>query len=60
MGLGPDSVQRGNLVCIFGGVDTPLIIRAVDGGWRLVGEAYVHGIMDGESVNRRHLENGHR
>lgn len=51
MGLDPDSVQRGDLVCIFGGVDTPLIIRAVDGGWRLVGEAYVHGIMDGESVN---------
>ncbi|EOD43764.1 putative ankyrin and het domain-containing protein [Neofusicoccum parvum UCRNP2] len=34
---------------LFDGADVPFVLReAGDGCWRVVGEAYVHGIMDGE------------
>ncbi|KAJ6789722.1 hypothetical protein PWT90_00586 [Aphanocladium album] len=49
VGLCPSHVAVGDIVCIFYGGQAPYIIRAVgDGTYRLVGEAYVHGIMYGE------------
>lgn len=36
------------------GADVPFILRpAADDGFLLVGEAYVHGIMDGDFVKSR-------
>ncbi len=44
-------MQRGDIVCISPGRRTPFIIRnGKDGKDRLVGEAYVHGMMDGEMM----------
>jgi hypothetical protein len=51
LGLGPESVQPGDSVAVFGGGDVPFILGASDGEkFQLVGEAYVDGIMDGEAV----------
>ncbi len=51
VGLGPNGMQSDDLVIIFFGCHTPFVIRPDGKGtYRLIGEAYVHGIMDGEIV----------
>lgn len=53
LGLGPVSMQKGDLVCIFQDSSVPSIIRSLRNGCFLyIGEAYVHGIMHGEYFNR--------
>ncbi len=48
-GLGPRSARAGDIVCLFHGGDVPFILRPVDSGrYAFVGEAYIHGIMQGE------------
>ena len=46
-------VQRGDAFAIFPGCSTPILLRpTVDAGiYRVVGEAYVHGMMDGEIMH---------
>lgn len=54
VGLGPGDMQVGDTVVIFDGVDVPFILRRLGGqqeAYRLIGEAYVHGAMDGELGN---------
>lgn len=54
LGTAPNDVQKGDVVCIFMGAAVPFILRprdAVDGGYTLIGDAYIHGIMDGELVS---------
>lgn len=49
--LVPAAAEVGDKVILARGGRVPLVVRE-DGGtgyWRLVGEAYVHGIMDGEA-----------
>lgn len=51
--LGPDALQAGDVVAVLRGGKVPFVLRkvSVDGGderWVLVGECYVHGLMDGE------------
>jgi hypothetical protein len=50
MGLMPAMTREGDVVCVLRGCEVPLILRDNGGGsrWSSVGEAYVHGIMDGE------------
>jgi len=53
LGLGPQSLEIGDLVCVLGGGRVPYLIRPVneeDNEARFVGEAYVHGIMHDEAV----------
>jgi len=50
MGLGPSSMQAGDLVVVLRGGSLPLILRESDALYWLIGPAYVHGIMDGEAV----------
>jgi hypothetical protein len=54
MGLGPESLQKGDTDWIVSGAKTPFIFRKADQGensvYRLVGETYVHGIMQGEAL----------
>jgi hypothetical protein len=53
----PDGTQPGDVVCIFFGAQTPFVLRASPKsnaspkGYQLVGECYVHGIMEGEMIN---------
>lgn len=47
-GLGDESLQAGDVVCLLFGGDSPFLSRETDEGrYELVGEAYVHGIMHG-------------
>jgi len=50
MGLAPSTILVGDMVCVILGCQVPLIIQKVNGHQVLVGEAYVHGIMDGEVI----------
>jgi hypothetical protein len=52
LGLGPTSMQPGDSLCIFGSRNVPLILRPLEehGGYQLVGECYIHGVMHGEAT----------
>ena len=51
LGIAAESIEKGDAVWVLAGAAVPLVLRPVeDGGWKLVGEAYVHGIMNGEVV----------
>ncbi len=51
IGLGARSVQTGDKVFVFPGGIVPFVLRpSTEGYYRLVGEAYVHGIMGGEAI----------
>lgn len=50
VGLGPRSMRPGDLVCILSGGRVPFVARAERCGFRLVGESYVHGLMEGQAV----------
>lgn len=56
-GLVPRGVKGGDLVCIIYGCNVPVILRQIekDGKtfYRLIGESYVHGAMDGEASEIR-------
>lgn len=56
-GLAPEMTKRHDLVCILFGCSVPVILREITGGgedtkgkYELIGEAYVHGKMQGEAV----------
>jgi Heterokaryon incompatibility protein (HET) len=61
MGLIPPESRIGDLVCIIFGAQTPFILRRAEtkdegGGdespsYRLVGECYIHAMMDGEMIS---------
>ncbi|KAL8952257.1 MAG: hypothetical protein Q9222_001821 [Ikaeria aurantiellina] len=48
MGWCPFYTQPGDRVCILFGGQTPYAVRKEGEGYRMLGEAYVHGEMDGE------------
>lgn len=51
LGLGPAAILVGDIIAVILGLDTPLVLRSVGiDGYQIVGEAYVHGIMDGEAM----------
>jgi hypothetical protein len=51
-GLGPQVARYGDRVVVLLGVDVPLVLRRLDKTHHVVGEAYVHGIMNGEAVEQ--------
>ena len=55
MGIGPPGMRSGDLVCVFLGGNIPWIIRQDGHEYSLVGECYVHGIMDGEFMQTENL-----
>ncbi|KAH6722940.1 heterokaryon incompatibility protein-domain-containing protein [Leptodontidium sp. MPI-SDFR-AT-0119] len=51
LGLGPLRIEVGDRICVFLGFDTPFVIRPRDeGGYVLVGECYIYGLMNGEAL----------
>ncbi|KAK2596144.1 hypothetical protein QQS21_006421 [Conoideocrella luteorostrata] len=50
IGLGPRYAKEGDLLCILFGCSVPVLLRRLDQSpkYGLVGECYIHGIMDGE------------
>ena len=57
MGVGPLDMETGDLVCVIFGGKFPFVLRetssAEGGEYRLIGEAYCDGIMDGELTMKR-------
>jgi len=54
MGLAPPLAEKGDIIAVLLGSDVPFVLRPVEGtaSFRLVGEAHVQGIMDGEIMER--------
>jgi Heterokaryon incompatibility protein (HET) len=48
LGLAPGRAELGDVVALVKGGQLPLILRASGSHWELVGDAYVHGMMQGE------------
>ncbi|OQO03798.1 hypothetical protein B0A48_10438 [Cryoendolithus antarcticus] len=58
-GLGPSDSQFGDIVCILYGCTVPCLLRECadsPGSYRLIGECYVYGLMDGRAVTCRSEE----
>jgi hypothetical protein len=53
-GLAPESARNEDLVCILLGCSVPVILRRMsEDKYSLIGEAYVHGKMQGEAMSDR-------
>jgi len=53
VGLVPAHSRPGDIICILYGAIVPFVLRrATNGAFKLIGEAYVYGIMDGEILER--------
>lgn len=53
MGIGPEKIRNGDRIVIFYGARTPFIVRPIRTHppyFRLIGDCYIHGIMNGESI----------
>ncbi|KAK2930317.1 hypothetical protein FoTM2_010658 [Fusarium oxysporum f. sp. vasinfectum] len=48
MGLGACAAEINDKIVLLRGCNTPLILREFNGGWKLIGECYTHGVMYGE------------
>jgi hypothetical protein len=48
--------QIGDIICIFLGAEVPYVLRPDgEGFYKLVGECYIHGVMEGEALAARSL-----
>ena len=48
--VGPAYMKENDLVCVLYGGGVPFLLRPKNNFYHLVGECYVHGIMDGEAI----------
>ena len=55
MGIGPPCMRPGDSICVFLGGNVPWIVRQEGPEYTLIGECYVHGIMDSEFMQTTHL-----
>ncbi|ERF70936.1 hypothetical protein EPUS_06721 [Endocarpon pusillum Z07020] len=58
MGLFPAGTKVGDQICVFLGGHIPFVVRPSEtsGAFQLIGECYVHGIMDGEVMKMTDLK----
>ena len=50
LGLAAHAVKPGDFVCLFYGHPFPVVLRRKGTHWLFNGEAYIHGLMDGEAM----------
>jgi hypothetical protein len=50
MGIGPTSMESGDILCVLFGHDYPVCLRPVNGSFWVVGHCWVSGLMCGEAV----------
>jgi hypothetical protein len=43
-------MEEGDVVCVLLGCKVPLILRPVGDNFKVVGDAYVNGFMNGEAL----------
>ena len=48
----PGATQAGDSIALLQGGKVPFVLRPHGKNWQLIGEAYVHGIMEGEAWDR--------
>ncbi|KZL71781.1 ankyrin and het domain protein [Colletotrichum incanum] len=54
MGIGPDGLKAGTLICVIKGCKYPFLLDEGSAGrYKLLGPSYVRGIMFGESLQRQ-------
>jgi Heterokaryon incompatibility protein (HET) len=56
IGLAHRNARYSDKICILLGASVPFILREEDDHYLLVGEAYVHGLMDGEAIEMMQRE----
>jgi hypothetical protein len=50
-GIAPPKASTNDIICILFGCSVPVVLRKVsDNRYNFIGECYVHGMMDGESL----------
>jgi hypothetical protein len=56
IGLAPRETKVGDRICLLQGIEYPFTIRQKSGSdeYLLIGESYLHGFMDGETVKKCH------
>lgn len=52
IGLGPYIIAPGDIVTVFFGSDVPQVLRPVGERFRFLGNCYIHGIMNGETLEK--------
>jgi len=50
MGLVPQVAYKGDIICILLGCTFPVVLHEVEDYQYFTGDAYIHGIMDGEAL----------
>ena len=56
LALVPEETEAGDSVALLKGGRMPFVLRPGNGGFRLLGPAYIHGIMDGELSDSAAIE----
>jgi hypothetical protein len=51
LGWRPDPMRGGDVVCVLNGMDMPFVVRKLGEAFVVIGNVYVHGIMDGEAMD---------
>lgn len=51
LGMGPPGLLSSDMIYILLGCSVPMVLRKVDDHFLLVGECYVHSLMDGEAMD---------
>lgn len=60
LGLGPETMSKGDAVCVLGGATMPHILRKQEGFFELVGDCFIDNLMDGEAVIAMKEEKTHQ
>ncbi|KAK3717412.1 hypothetical protein LTR37_005801 [Vermiconidia calcicola] len=55
IGIAPYGTREGDLIFVVLGADVPFVLRPLEDGYCLIGEAYVQGAMNGEVLLLEHL-----
>jgi len=56
VGLGPKNMQRGDCIASLEGGHVPYILRQVGERFELIGDCYIHGVMQGEWLDQTRSE----
>ncbi len=52
IGLAPYTAEPDDVISILLGAQTPFVLRQQDDEWILLGECYIHGMMNGEAFDK--------
>ncbi|KAF7545365.1 hypothetical protein G7Z17_g9234 [Cylindrodendrum hubeiense] len=48
LGIVPQDAEVGDRIALLKGASVPIVLRERGSGWEVIGEAYIHGVMNGE------------